>query len=69
MGCHRDGGLAPFSLGTYDDAVAFGLEMLAAVEDGVMPPWSATTATDCAPTRAWKHDPRLTAGEPDTLRA
>lgn len=69
MGCHRDGGLAPFSLETYDDAVAFGLQMLAAVEDGVMPPWSATTATDCAPTRAWKHDPRLSAGELDTLRA
>jgi hypothetical protein len=69
MGCHREGGLAPFSLETYEDASIFGMQMLAAVESGEMPPWSATTATDCAPTRAWKHDPRLSAEELDTLRA
>lgn len=69
MGCHREGGLAPFSLESYDDAAVFGMQMLQAVEAGEMPPWSATTAPDCAPTRAWKHDPRLTAAELDTLRA
>jgi hypothetical protein len=69
MGCHREGGIGPFSFETYEDAAVYGMQMLAAVEAGEMPPWSATTASDCAPTRAWKHDPRLTADELDTLRA
>jgi hypothetical protein len=69
MGCHHDGGIGPFSLERYDDAAIYAQQMLAAVEAGEMPPWSATTASDCAPTRAWKHDPRVTADELDTLRA
>ena len=69
MGCHREGGLAPFSLETYDDAALYGMQMLAAVEAGEMPPWSAVPANDCAPTRAFKHDPRLTDAELATLRA
>jgi hypothetical protein len=40
MGCHHDGGIAPFSLETYESAATYGMQMLAAVEDGEMPPWS-----------------------------
>jgi len=69
MGCHHDGGIAPFSLESYDDAAIYAPQMLQAVESGQMPPWSANTAPDCAPTRAWKHDPRLTTDEVDVLRA
>lgn len=39
--CHRDGGLAPFSLATYDDLVEHGAMIRRQVERGVMPPWFA----------------------------
>lgn len=37
--CHRDGDIAPFSLNTYDDAVAWSADMQTQITNGVMPPW------------------------------
>lgn len=41
VGCHVAGGIAPFSLETYADLVAYGGAAVAAVEAGTMPPWPA----------------------------
>ena len=40
-GCHRMGGIAPFSLTTYAAARAHRSEMAAAVAARIMPPWHA----------------------------
>lgn len=37
--CHRGGGIAPFSLTTYNDAVAKAGSISAAVQSRTMPPW------------------------------
>lgn len=37
--CHRSGGIAPFPLMTYNDAVAQASAMNADVQSGAMPPW------------------------------
>jgi mono/diheme cytochrome c family protein len=37
--CHRQGGIAPFSLLTYVDATSHGAAMSAAVSNRIMPPW------------------------------
>lgn len=42
--CHRSGGDAPFPLDTYETASAYADYMLAAMEDGSMPPWHADPA-------------------------
>lgn len=38
-GCHYDGGVAPFSLETYADAVLYAPAARAAIDAGTMPPW------------------------------
>ncbi len=38
--CHRDGGIAPFSLTTYEDAVVYAQSIKSALKSGTMPPWS-----------------------------
>lgn len=37
--CHHDGGIAPFSLTSYDDAVAYGISIQQDVNASKMPPW------------------------------
>jgi mono/diheme cytochrome c family protein len=44
--CHRDGGLAPFSLATYDDLKAHRAMIRREVGRGQMPPWFAEKTTD-----------------------
>lgn len=68
MGCHREGGIAPFSLESYDVAAENAMRMVDAIETGKMPPWGATGSSECSPNRAWKHDPRLSPAELETLR-
>jgi hypothetical protein len=67
MGCHQDGGIAPFSLATYEDASPVALQMKDAIDTGIMPPFSADVGADCAPTHGWKEDPRLTDAEKTTI--
>jgi len=68
MSCHRDGGIGPFSMESYEVAAAAATEMLDAVETGVMPPWGAASSDSCAPRHGWKDDPRLTEAEIQVLR-
>ncbi len=37
--CHRDGGIAPFSLMSYGEASTFSYSIKAATQSGEMPPW------------------------------
>ena len=39
--CHRDGGVGPFKLDTYEDVVAHAGMIAQVVEQGTMPPWFA----------------------------
>lgn len=67
-GCHRPGGIAPFSLHDYADAVEEMRRMIDAVDKGIMPPFSANDTPDCVPRHRWRGDPRLTDAEKQTLR-
>ncbi|MFO0947676.1 MAG: Mpo1-like protein [Planctomycetota bacterium] len=37
--CHRDGGMAPFSLTSYEDAASWAEDIRSFTSDGTMPPW------------------------------
>src|SRR5262245_37346357 len=67
--CHVSGGIAPFSLETYEGAAAVSGLMVTNVESGRMPPWSAVSTDDCAPRLGFQDDPRLTPAEIETLKA
>lgn len=59
VGCHRDGGIAPFALEEFGQASAFATLMHDAVQAGTMPPWGAQETEDCQPMHGWKNDMRL----------
>lgn len=44
--CHRDGGVGPFSLVTYDDVAGHAAMIKQVLELGTMPPWFAAPAVD-----------------------
>jgi mono/diheme cytochrome c family protein/thiol-disulfide isomerase/thioredoxin len=60
--CHRDGGVAPFSLEKLDDVVAHAAMIRQVVERGTMPPWFAAPAADGAAS-PWRGDRSLAAAE------
>ena len=59
-GCHRDGGIGPFSLETYEQAAPWATLALDAIERGDMPPWGQDNTEECQPRHGFKDDPRLT---------
>lgn len=61
-GCHRPGGLGPFSLLDYDSAKPKLGKMRALVRSGRMPPWQAT-----GPRGVFRNDRRLTDAERDVI--
>ena len=64
--CHRDGGLGPFSLESYDDVKAHRGMIRKEVSRGQMPPWFAAPATyETHP--GWMNDRRLTEAEKANL--
>ncbi|MEQ1565804.1 MAG: hypothetical protein ABMA64_09220 [Myxococcota bacterium] len=67
--CHRDGGIAPFSVATYDQAYPWAEAMLASVVDGSMPPFYAVSDEVCAPSLPWKDDLSLSPDEIALLSA
>lgn len=69
MSCHREGGIAPFSLTDVDSARRQALRMIEQIELGTMPPFNAQAAPDCAPRFGWVGDPRLSPSEKATLQA
>lgn len=62
MGCHTPGGIAPFSLATYDDAKNVAKAMSTAVQARVMPPW--TPSPNC---REFRDSRALTQDQVDTI--
>jgi hypothetical protein len=62
VGCHTDGGIAPFALTSFDDAFENRSQIQTAVEDRIMPPWMP--AKDCA---EYKNDFSLSDDEIDTI--
>ncbi len=67
-GCHRTGGIAPFSFETYEVASAIAPAALHAIEEGEMPPWGAQDTDECTPPFAFKDDPRLSPDEVSLLQ-
>jgi hypothetical protein len=67
--CHTEGGIAPFTLTSYDDAKGQIGMMVDATSKGVMPPWGAQNTPECAPPRPWKDDMRLSDAQIATIKA
>jgi hypothetical protein len=68
MGCHQAGGIAPFSLTSYEEAREMAPMAILAVETGLMPPFDGEGTEDCSHRLAWRDDPRLTADQIETLQ-
>lgn len=47
VGCHRDGGIAPFSLLTYEQTKAHGAAIKAAIQSRHMPPFNLDNSGSC----------------------
>jgi mono/diheme cytochrome c family protein/thiol-disulfide isomerase/thioredoxin len=47
--CHRQGGVGPFALETYEDAVAHAPMIREVVQRGIMPPWFAAPSIQSKP--------------------
>lgn len=62
VSCHRPGEAAPMALTTYEQARPYARAIRDAVLRRTMPPWFAE-----APAGHFANDPRLTAGEIDTI--
>ena len=56
--CHREGEIAPFTLGNYDDVVGWAEMIAEVVDEGRMPPWHADPAHG-----KFSNDRRLTSEE------
>jgi hypothetical protein len=67
-GCHAEGGIAPFSLQSYESAKPFATRMALAVEQGRMPPFLAQDTADCKPRFGWMNDIRLSDDEKKKIR-
>ncbi|PRQ08513.1 hypothetical protein ENSA7_17990 [Enhygromyxa salina] len=67
VGCHYDGGIAPFALETYEQAAPWAGLMSEAVNDGVMPPWGALETEECQPDHTWLDDVRLSDAQRQLL--
>ncbi len=66
--CHREGGVGPFKLDTYEDAVAHAPMIREVVDRGIMPPWFAAADTSLS-TSPWINDRSLSASEKELLFA
>jgi hypothetical protein len=62
--CHREGGVGPFKLDTYEDAVAHAPMIRDVVNQGSMPPWFAADAQAKSP---WINDRSLATAEKQQL--
>ncbi len=62
--CHRDGGVAPFALDSYESAENFKGMIKFVVESGTMPPWFAAPMGDHSP---WQNDRTLSEQDKSDL--
>ncbi|MBX3219864.1 MAG: hypothetical protein KF795_05045 [Labilithrix sp.] len=58
--CHREGGIAPFALVTYEDVRAMGEAAKGKVERREMPPWGAFDDPTCTVNHSFRDDLTLT---------
>jgi hypothetical protein len=68
QGCHVEGGIAPFSLTSYEQAKDYAELMVLQTASGKMPPWGARSTSECTPPLPYANDPSLTQADLDTLR-
>lgn len=66
--CHREGGVAPFSLATYEDVRAHAGMMRKQVARGAMPPWFAAPPAP-GESSHWRNDRSLSAADKVDLLA
>ncbi|MEJ7597357.1 MAG: hypothetical protein WKG01_05560 [Kofleriaceae bacterium] len=64
VSCHREGGVGPFELVTYEDARAVAPGIPAAVTTRAMPPWGADNSGEC---NTYQHARWLTDAEIKTV--
>ncbi|MEO8796319.1 MAG: hypothetical protein ABI551_00410 [Polyangiaceae bacterium] len=69
QGCHVAGGIAPFTLTSYEDAKDSASEIVSATSKKIMPPWGAVSEPDCTPTHGFQQNPSLTDAQIATLAA
>ncbi len=73
--CHRSGGVAPFSLETFESVSRRASMIRTVTEEGIMPPWFAAPHTphadaDGKPLESpWANDRTLSQNEKDTIAA
>jgi hypothetical protein len=67
--CHHDGGIAPFSLVTYDEAKQRAPDARVMVTSRSMPPWGAFDQDTCKMQRPIKDDLRLTDAQVNMFAA
>jgi hypothetical protein len=67
-GCHREGGVAPFSLQSYEESAPWAVARAESVERHRMPPFAADDTDECQVNVGWKDDLRLSDAEKDALR-
>lgn len=68
MGCHEEGGIAPFALSSYTQAALWSTLMADSAEARSMPPWHAVETDECQPPFPFLHDARLSDDEIALLR-
>jgi peroxiredoxin len=64
--CHRDEGVAPFPLDTYEDVASHSPMIREVVTRGIMPPWFAAAPNESKPS-PWSNDCSLTKTEKRNL--
>jgi hypothetical protein len=62
--CHREGGIAPFALETYEQAVEQAAAVKAATQSRIMPPWGVDGSGNC---QKWADSEWLTDAQLDVL--
>lgn len=67
-GCHRDAGIAPFSLADYASAAPWAVALAETVQSNAMPPFAADDTDECQMNHDWKDDLRLSDVEKQALR-
>lgn len=59
QGCHTEGGIAPFSMESYEQSAQWHRQIAQAVTSETMPPWGAQETDECTPPADFKDDLRL----------
>ena len=67
VGCHKAGGVGPFSVETYEEAKGFAGLMASSVMSGEMPPWHAEVTDECQPPFDYRDNPHFSDAERQLL--